>query len=376
MSDPNNLIGTGARILVEKMGEAATKFLAALAPDQQRKAALDFPDQECRTRWYYTPNARDGLPLDEMDRHQRQLAHALAATGVSRSGYVAASTIMGLETTLDAIEGWLFPEPGRDPGKYYLTIFGSPSAQDPWGWRFEGHHVSLNYTIVKGQIVSPTPTFFGSNPAEAPLGSATVLRPLAGVEDLARALLHDLNEEQLTRAILSDVAPTDILIANRPQVIDVADTIPGAVMMGETWAGKRRSDFEAFEQTLGWNEEAREALRYQAAHPKGLSFEAMNADQQAGLLGLIKEYLHRLPEEIAEIELAKVQQHGLAGVHFAWAGGIERRQPHYYRLQGPRFLVEYDNTQNDANHIHSVWRDPEDDFGAQILAQHYAAHKH
>jgi hypothetical protein len=316
------------------MGEAATDFLASLASDQRAKATYAFDDHAERTRWYYTPVERGGLPLSEMDRRQQQLAHRLVATGLSRAGYVAASTIIGLETTLDALEGWRFRGHGRDPTLYYVSIFGEPQAVGAWGWRFEGHHISLNYTIVDGQIVAPTPTFFGANPAEAPLSGVGVLRPLAGAEDLARELVQALDERQRAQAVLASTAPADILTTNQPHI-----------------DGELR--------------------------PKGLSAEMMAVTQREVLAALIGEYIHRMPDEIAEVEAARLQRDGLNGVHFAWMGGLERRQGHYYCLQGQRFLVEYDNTQNGANHIHSVWRDPANDFGAHLLAQHYAhAHKH
>ncbi|RME65790.1 MAG: DUF3500 domain-containing protein, partial [Caldilineae bacterium] len=214
----NLLYGPGAQRVVERMGEAASNFLASLSPDQRRKAQLDFGDDAKRTFWAYTPIPRDGLPLAEMDRPQRQLAFRLAASGLSRAGFVTASTIMGLETTLDAIENWQRPLPGRDMLLYYVSIFGEPHPTEPWGWRFEGHHISLNFTIVQGRIVAPTPTFFGANPAESPLGATATLRPLAGVEDLARELVHSLDEAQRAQAILAPIAPADIVTTNQPYV--------------------------------------------------------------------------------------------------------------------------------------------------------------
>ena len=353
--------GAGARILVERMGEAASNFLASLAPDQRAKGVFDFANEGQRTRWYYIPRKRDGLPLAEMDRRQQRLAHRLVATGLSRAGYVTASTIIGLETTLDALEDWSYPETGRDPGLYYMSIFGIPHAKEPWGWRFEGHHLSLNYTIVEGRIVAPTPTFFGTNPAEVALGDVGILRPLGGVEDMARELVYALSEEQRATAVFASAAPPDIIMENRPKVVE------GALPMERI---KHR------ERELGLTQEHLEALRYTST-PKGLAAAAMGSLQREVLMALIREYIDRMPEEIAEIEAMKLKDYGLESIHFAWAGGLERGQPHYYRLQGSRFLVEYDNTQNDANHIHSVWSDPTNDFGADLLAQHYVlGHRH
>lgn len=357
----DSLTGQGARQLVERMGAAADNFLGSLAPYQRRQAQFPFPAQEARSEWHFTPVARGGLPFANMDRHQRRIAEKLIATGLSRTGYVTASTIVGLEMTLDFKEGWTWPDTGRDGGLYYVSIFGTPSATDAWGWRFEGHHISLNFTIVKGQIVAPTPTFFGANPAEMPLSAVASLRPLAGVEDLARDLIHALDDEQRAAVILSPAAPSDMVTSNHRQVAE------GQLHLGET-------EIEKWRAAAGLAHSHIDALRFSHS-PKGLAAGVMKADQQEILHALIAEYIHRMPDELAEIEAARLHRSGIEQVHFAWAGGIERRQGHYYRLQAPNFLVEYDNTQNDANHIHSVWRDPANDFGADILAHHYA-HAH
>ncbi|HET7035469.1 MAG TPA: DUF3500 domain-containing protein [Thermomicrobiaceae bacterium] len=351
------LSGYQTSAVAERMGEAAARFLATLAPDQRTMAVFPLDDEGELRNWHYTPIPRHGLPLALMERRQQRLAQQLVATGLSPSGYATAATIMGLESTLDMIEDWEREDPGRDPARYYVSIFAEPSASAPWGWRFEGHHISLHYTIAGGRIVAPTPTFFGSNPAETPLSGTAVLRPLAGVEDLARQLVHALDAEQRARAILAPVAPADIVLANRPRVE------PGVLP-------ELRAD-----RQLDFTPEHAEALRY-TAEPRGLGARAMSAGQRELLQALLHEYIGRMPDEIAELERARLGG-ALDEVHFVWAGGIERRQGHYYRLQGTRFLVEYDNTQNDNNHIHSVWRDPSNDFGADLLAQHYRqAHDH
>lgn len=363
--------GLAARQLVQRMGEAAQNFLAGLATDQRRIAQLDFADQAERTTWHYTPTERQGLPFTQMDRGQQRLAQQLVMTGLSRAGYNTATTIMGLETLLDAKEGFTAQIWWRDSRLYHLTIFGTPDEPGAWGWRFEGHHISLNYTIVDGQIVAPTPTFFGSNPAESPLIGTHSLRPLATIEDLARELMHALSPDQRAQALLTASAPPDIVTLNRPWV--VAGSLPAQTPgIDDTLAVA--SQFRTMARLVeerGIRAEELEAVRYSDT-PKGLATAQMNGAQRELLLTLIGDYIHRLPEELAEIELKKLHANGIDGLHFAWAGGIERRQPHYYRLQGPRFLVEYDNTQNDANHIHSVWRDPQNDFGADLLVRHYA----
>jgi hypothetical protein len=342
------------RQLVQRMGEAADNFLASLAPDQRDKALLSFDDSETRTFWDYPPVPRKGLALGDMDFSQRRLAHQLVAAGLSRSGYVTAATIIGLETTLDAIEGWKPDGFKRDPGLYYVSLFGTPSDSKPWSWRFEGHHISLNYTIVKGQIISPTPTFFGSNPAEAALNGVVSLRPLGHVEDLGRELIRSFDEEQRHTAIISAIPPGDIVTVNQPFVKETHDK----------------------PDRLDRTNVPFDVIRYTEI-PKGLSSSSMNQSQHDILQALIHEYIHRMPEAIAEIELERLTKLGLDHIHLAWAGGLERHQPHYYRLQGLQFLIEYDNVQNDANHIHTVWRNPSNDFGADLIADHYhAAHLH
>jgi hypothetical protein len=243
-----------------------------------------------------------------------------------------------------------------------VRIFGEPSDDQPWGWSFEGHHISLNYTIVKGQIVAPTPTFFGANPAESPLGGHAMLRPLQGIEDLARELMHLLGEEQRAHALLAQAAPPDMVTTNLPYVIE------GALLTDQQAVDAWRSQAQVDDHAL-------EKLRYSST-PRGISSDALNAGQQELLMALVGEYIHRMPDELAEIEWQKLHMAGTTPLHFAWAGGLERGEGHYYRIQGGHFLAEYDNTQNDANHIHSVWRAPSSDFGADILAQHYTHHHH
>jgi hypothetical protein len=203
-------------------------------------------------------------------------------------------------------------------------------------------------------IVAPTPTFFGSNPAEAALSGVASLRPLSGVEDIARELVRSMSEEQKSRAVLSSMAPSDILTVNQPFVAESSER----------------------HERVARNDAPYEAVRFTQA-PRGLAAGALNESQRQTLRALIREYIDRMPDAIAEVETARLERMGIDTIHIAWAGGLERRQPHYYRLHSPRFLVEYDNTQNDANHIHSVWRDPVNDFGADLIAHHYrTSHGH
>jgi Protein of unknown function (DUF3500) len=317
--------------VVRRMAEAATDWLASLAPPQRAKAAHGFPESRERTRWHYTPTEQGGLPLAEMDPVQQRLAHRLIASGLSHAGYVAVCTVMGLENVLDAVEGWRHGYPGRaapsryrDPQLYWLTVFGDP-ASGTWGWRAGGHHVAVNQTIVGGRRLAVGPLFLGANPATSPLVGSGVLRPLAGEEDLGRQFLHALTGEQRAAATLTREAPPDILQANRAQV-DPA-----------------------------------------AMEPKGLAAAEMTPAQRELLLVLVHQYLGRLPDEVAAVRAERIAAPA-ADLHFAWAGGAEPGEPHYYRVQGDRLLIEYDNTQNRVNHVHSVLRDPVGDFGADLLA--------
>ncbi|MEE2777673.1 MAG: DUF3500 domain-containing protein [Acidobacteriota bacterium] len=362
------LVGSGAGGLAELMGEAATNLLASLAGDERSDALFTFGDEE-RQRWFFTPNRRPGLPLRRMDHDTRQLTLKLLALGLSRSGYVAASTIMGLETTLDLFERFRTHAGHRDSDRYYLSLFGEPHPTEPWGWQVEGHHLSVNYTLAEGRILSPTPCFFGSNPADAPLGKIGVLRPLGGSEDLARELVRSLEDEERESAILSHAAPSDIVTANRSQISDGHLPIDGFRMMGMKETDDLLSRAARVREKLGHDHHHDEAVRYTAV-PKGIASDDLAPSRREILTALVDEYLDRLPDVVAEAERAHLGDLGV-GLHFAWAGGLEKGDPHYYRLQADRFLIEYDNTQNDANHIHSVWRHPGNDFAADILARHY-----
>ena len=371
---------TGIGAVAARMAAAASEFMEALASDQRATAMFALGDEAELRRWYYTPTQHGGLALADMDANQQRLAQRLVASGLSAAAQVTASTIMGLENTLDAREGGRAlgypgregPSRWRDPMMYFLSVFGEPGGPH-WGWRFGGHHVSLHYTIVDGAMITPTPTFFGANPAESSFVGGARLRPLGREEDLARELLRSLDEEQRTTAVISAAAPPDIVQSNRSRVEEGA--LPLRRIMGdaisESWAERMWGSRPGEEEALGFGEAERAALRYER-RPKGQPAATMRESHRDLLRALIQQYVERMPEEIAAVEASKLTGQALDEVHFAWAGGVERGEPHYYRLQGSRFLVEYDNTQNDANHIHSVWRDPDGDFGAEILAQHYA----
>jgi hypothetical protein len=289
------------------------------------------------------------------------------------------STIIGLENTLDAVEGWSASwgrDRGRDPGLYYLRVFGDPARDASWAWRFGGHHVSLNNVVVDGHVQGVTPCFLGADPASAPLLGPHPLRPLAGVEDLARELVHSLDDAQRARAIVSPVAPIDLVGVNRSHVSEGDLPLPLSDIWRTPFTGAMGERVDAIqhhaEEAAGLRPEHLEAVRFTAA-PKGLAGAALDAGQQRLLRQLLDLYVHRVPDELADAEAAKYAGSRLDALAFAWAGGLEPGEGHYYRIQGPRLLVEYDNTQRGANHIHSVWRDPDGDFADDVLLAHYRA---
>ena len=362
------------------MVAAARHLLALLEPEQRARVLRPLVDDEERRHWNYAPMKREGLPLLAMTPGQQQAANRLAASGLSRSGYVTAAVVMALENILDAAEAWsggrlgveVGSERWRDPQLYFVTIFGEPG-DAMWSWRFEGHHVSIHYTIEGDSIVAPNPTFLGANPAEAPFGGAGRLRPLAAEEDLARELLLALDESQRSVALISTAAPPDIVQSNRTRVEEGALPIPTRRLMGlpsdPEWDERSRVERAG----LGFGPEQEEAVRYSST-PGGLGAHDLRDPQREMLEVLVALYVDRLPDELAESQREALAAGAFAGMHFAWAGGSRPGEPHYYRLQGPRFLVEYDCTQNGANHIHAVWRDPEGDFGEDLLARHYGEH--
>jgi Protein of unknown function (DUF3500) len=345
--------------LARRMTEAAASWLGALEPQQRAKAALDFDESQERTSWAYFPRLTKGLPLLEMDARHEKLAHSLLTAALSFPAYAKVVTVMASESLVNLMENGRL-DAFRDPRRYFLAIFGSPG-DERWGWRFEGHHVVLNFTLAGGEIVSPTPLFIGAQPAEVPHGHSMGLRPCAEEEDAARELLGSLDGDRHRQAVICEAAPPDFVLMNSPVVTE-------KVLPGEIEAPPLLANIVA--EAKAMPAEHREALRFERAHPRGLPASAMDAAQRRLLSELINVYVERLPEPLAAIELERIDRAGIDGVHFAWAGETERRRPHYYRLQGPSFLVEFDNTQNDANHVHTVWRDPARDFGGDLLPEH------
>jgi hypothetical protein len=372
---------------VPDLVSATNNFLVSLTPEQTAKVRYQFKDDE-RMNWYFVPMERNGLTFKEMQPSQQRLAFSMVNAALGQSGFQKATTIMSLEDVLRIQEsgggggaggggrgaapaapagggagaggrgapggrggaapggaggaagrgGNDFAAQGRggrgggggfnrDPELHYITIFGEPSNTGMWGWRLEGHHMSINVTMDKGKFVASTPTFFGSNPAEVRDGPRKGLRALGREEDLGRELLASLDADQKKTAIVAGAAPNDIVTGNTKKAqIGAATGLPGS---------------------------------------------KMNAKQKDLLLNLIREYADRNAAEAANDTMAAIKKAGLDSVYFTWIGTETRGQAHYYRVQSPVFLIEYDNTQNGANHIHSVWRDLRNDWGLDVLAEHY-----
>lgn len=367
----------GPRELVAAaMVSAASAFLECLDADQRREASWRFPADDERRLWFYTPTDHGGVTLADLRSAQQQLALKLVASGLSRPGYVTVSTIIGLENALDELEGWTrtWNRPrGRDPGLYYLRVFGEPSVDGSWAWRFGGHHVSINHTVVDGRVAATTPCFLGADPANSPLLGPHLLRPLAAAEDLGRELVRSLDEGQRASAVISSVAPTDLVGANRPRVLAGDLPLPLTDVWRRHLGGEQETLLQAIQdgadQAAGIRPEHLEAVRL-SADPKGVGVAELSSGQQDLLRALLDVYVGRIPDALADEQAAKYRGERLGELRFAWAGGIEPGQGHYYRVQGPGLLLEYDNTAREANHIHTVWRDPDNDFGADILGTH------
>ncbi|MGH7385434.1 MAG: DUF3500 domain-containing protein, partial [Candidatus Rokuibacteriota bacterium] len=296
--------------------------------DARQRAVFAFGDKE-RLDWHYVPRRREGVPFKAMPAPARAAAHELMKASLSAAGYGKAANVIQLEEVLRQIETFGL---SRDPENYAFTVFGNPGASAPWGWRVEGHHLSLNFTLVPGRPVAMTPAFMGANPAQVASGARKGLRALAAEQDLGRALARSLSEAQRARTVIA------------------------AESLGDIVTGPGRAD--------------------SLATPAGLALADMTGDQRNLAGRLIEEYARNMRSELADQELSRMREAGLTRIHFAWAGPLDPGRAHYYRLHGPTLLIEYDNTQNNANHIHSVWHDPRRDFGLDLLRAHYQRGHH
>jgi outer membrane lipoprotein-sorting protein len=318
---------------VSDITTAANNLLKTFNGEQLERIKFDFSDDE-RFNWHYVPRGREGILIKEFNNIQQKLFSSLLNTSLSQKGVEKTEGVLTLESVLYDLSG---QSSFRDPAEYYVSFFGTPYISIPWGWRFEGHHLSLNFTIMPaGQnggsdtVIVSTPMFFGANPAEVREGKHKGLRVLKLEEDYARELVKSLNKEQLKEALFDEDAPNEIITGNDERVDPL--------------------------------------------NPKGISVSKLNQNQSEVLLKLIREYIENSKPKLAEQRTIDLKNS--KDIYFAWAGGFEKGQPHYYRIQSNTFLIEYDNTQNNANHIHSVWRSFKNDFGVDLLRKHYEEVRH
>ena len=327
---PNkNHVPSDAVHLIRKMADAAKAWLDSLDDGQRSTATFPFSGDE-RYFWHYTPVERNGLMLSDMSAEQQELAYEMMATGYSETGYAMARRIVRLETLLGEWET-INNEPsrwGRLEDRYWFSVFGAPGEPEPWGWRVGGHHIGIIATVVNGDQLSLHPLFFGSNPAEVKHGDQKGMRTLAEEEDWARSIVKSLTDDQRRVAIVASVAPADILTQT----------------------------FRATDPTMT---------------PQGISISNLYDGQRERLIDLIRHYVFRAADDSARNYWRHIERTGWDSIHFAWAGPLERWHGHYYNIRHDRFVIEYDNTQNGANHIHSVLRDYCHDFGEDLLAAHY-----
>ncbi len=309
--------------ITAEIAQACNNWLNSLSPEQKAKGTYDFRDGE-RIFWYYPPLNRHGLALRDMDQNQRDLAYAIIDSTLAPDTAEKAKLIMEHELVLGPIEveegtaNW-----DRNPELYYWTVFGEPGSDGPWGWRAEGHHVSLHINCWEDKIISVTPFFLGANPAEVLKGDKQGLRILDRREDLAIELINSFDDDQKSRAILHDKAPWDILTYNSSKA---------------------------------------------AVHDnEGVAGSEMTGSQRETLMSLITEYVNGMRSEYAESKMAELRERGLDNFRVVWSGALDRSRDHYYRIHGGNFIIEFDNIQNGANHIHSVWRDVENDFGEDVM---------
>lgn len=320
----------GDEPLAHEIENAAKSFIRSLDGSQRRKAVFEF-DDPYRVQWDFLPVAmigRKGVALTTLSERQKRLAYQLLESSVSESGYEKLRDIIDLERVLLELTG----SDIRVPELYHVMLYGEPSDHGTWGWRFEGHHISLHFTIVDGEQIAVAPRFLGTNPAHVKEGDRKGLRVLGEEEDLARELMKSFDERQRPLAHFQSIAYPEIVTNRATEVGPLA--------------------------------------------PVGIRAARMYPFQKALLEKLIYTYAATMPLELTKERLQKIQETGFDKIRFGWAGGIELGEPHYYRIQGPTFLIEYDNVQNDANHAHTVWRDFNGDFGRDILKEHYLNHGH
>jgi hypothetical protein len=312
-----------------RKNDTASEFLESLNDSQRAAAQYEFKDEQ-RFRWHYLPAVsfeRPGISLTKLDDQQKKLVFELLKNNLSKSGYDKTLRIIDLENVLAEIEG---DANRRDPEKYHIAIYGDP-AEDHWGWAFQGHHVALNFTII-GDHVSFVPRFLGSNPAMIKSGPRKGERTLKREEDLGFDMINGLSDAQKVKAIIGDYVFGDIASTNAPE--------------------------------------------FSPLEPYGIKMGELNSGQKGTLMNLIKEYLALMPNDQAAHRLERLRKEDMDEIRFAYAGAFKLGANHYYRVQGKTFLIEFENSQNNANHIHSVWRDFDGDFGRDMIREHYRNSPH
>jgi hypothetical protein len=308
------------------LAQKANEFLSLLDDSQSGKARYEFGDEE-RYNWHFVPKERNGISFNDLNQKQREAALALLKASLSEQGYRKANDIMALENILREVENRPADDKYRDPLNYYVTIFGNPEDKNPWGWRLEGHHISINFSSADGGIISSTPTFWGSNPAVVKTGRYTGRQILKQETDLGFTLVNSLNLDQLKVAVIADKAPSEIITGNQ-----------------------RKAELQ---------------------EPKGLAFADMSEPQKKLFMQLLNVYVKNYQLGFSKRLMEKIEKAGIENLSFAWAGSLQPGAGHYYRIQGPILLIEYDNTQNNANHVHTAVRDLTSDFAEDILKEHY-----
>jgi hypothetical protein len=312
----------------QDLTQKANNFLATLTPELKSKTLFPLKDEE-RFNFNFVPLDRQGPTFNDFNEQQKTAAIALLRASVSEQGYKKAVDIMELEKALIIIEKQAPDNRRRDPLNYHFCIFGTPSNSGPWGWRFEGHHISMNFASNEGKIISSTPSFFGSNPGIVPndVGIQQGKQALKQESALALTLINSLNSNQLKIARFSEETPADIFTSNNRKATNL--------------------------------------------EPKGITFKTLSADQKKTFLQLLDVFVKNYEFGFSKTLMAKIERAGIDNLSFAWAGGLKYGEPHYYRIQGPMLLIEYDNIQTNASHVHTVVRDLTNDFAEDILREHY-----
>lgn len=308
------------------LASRANAFLSSLSPSMKAKAQYKLNDDE-RLNWHFVPKTRNGVSFRDFNNSQRDAALALLKASLSEQGYKKATAIVALENVLREVENRGPDDNYRDPLNYYLTIFGIPAEKNAWGWRFEGHHVALNFSSINNSIESSTPSFFGSNPGTVLSGSEKGKQILKDETEMGFQLVGSLNPAQLKQALISKTALNEIVSSNKKKTEQLS--------------------------------------------PSGISYTDLNDAQKEVFMKLLDVYVKNYEFGFAQKLWDKIKKAGVEKLSFAWAGSLDPGSGYYYRIQGPMLLIELDNTQNNANHVHSVVRDLTNDFGEEILREHY-----